>query len=115
MVRSVPVGTLEKFPAFVHVRLSGRVIVALNAPTSAPPIPEMVQEPAPRIGGINALTYPPLVWRRILAFAPPGPLIISVIASATSSVPPIWLNGGRLNPPEVMFWSITTHLFRGAG
>ena len=100
MVRSAW-GTLLKFPALVQLRLSGRVMVALKAPTSTPPIPEIVHDPGPRIGGINALTYPPVVCRRMLAFAPLGPLMKSVSASATSSVPPILLNGGRLNPPEV--------------
>src|SRR5579863_10280234 len=100
MVRSA-LGTVEKFPALVQLKLSGSVMVALNAPTSTPPFPEIVHEPGPRIGGMNALTYPPVVWRRMLALALLGPLMNSVTASATSSVPPIRLKGGRLNPPEV--------------
>src|ERR1700722_5194084 len=101
MVRS-ELGTLEKFPALVQSRLPGRVMLAVKAPTSTPPWPEIFQAPGPRIGVMKTPTYPPEVWRRMLALAPLGPLISSVTASATSSVPPIWSIAGRLKPPVVI-------------
>src|ERR1035438_4838281 len=101
MVRAA-CGTLLKFPALVQLKSDGSVIVALKAPTSTPPIPEIVYDPGPRIGARNTPTYPPVVCRRMSPFAPFGPLICSTSESATSSVPPILLNAGRLNPPVVI-------------
>src|SRR5579863_4599242 len=81
MVRSA-LGTVEKFPALVQLKSSGRVIVALKAPTSTPPIPEIVHDPGPRIGVRNTPKYPPAVWRRISPLALFGQLICSTSESA---------------------------------
>src|SRR5438128_301241 len=42
-------GTLAKLPAFVQTRLSGRSILAWNAPTSGPAVPATVHVPFPSV------------------------------------------------------------------